>query len=339
MYPYICFWGIADQEVLSMSSLIHYYETLKLRNPIVVVAFGGWNDAADSATTAIKFLIDRWHPQKIAEIESEDFFVFTEVRPTVKFEDGVQRTIAWPTNQFLGYQTPELDHDVVLFIGVEPQLKWKTFSAIFLEVCQHFHASEVIFLGALLADIPHSVAVPITCTSSDKEMMERLREMDVDNSRYEGPTGMIGVLHDTLRHAHISSAAFWAAAPHYLAATPNIKVTAALLTYLNTFLSFELDLNEIQSDAVHFDQQVTRLVARDPEASAYVRKLEEQLQKRLDGEDDDDDDDDDIIDLDRIEGTSPLPSADSLIRDVEQLLREQLKNGRQPQNDDDEADE
>ena len=148
------------------------------------------------------------------------------------------------------------------------------------------------------------------------------------------------MLHDTFRRSNISSASFWAAAPHYLAATPNIKVTAALLTYLNTFLSFELDLSEIQSDAVHFDQQVTRLVARDPEASAYVRKLEEQLQKRLDGEEEeDDDDDDDIIDLDRIEGTGPLPSADSLIRDVEQLLREQLKNGQQSQNDDDEENE
>jgi hypothetical protein len=165
--------------------------------------------------------------------------------------------------------------------------------------------------------------------------MERLREMDVDNSPYEGPTGMIGVLHDTFRQANIASATFWAAAPHYLAATPNIKVTAALLTYLNTFLSLDLDLSEIQSDAVRFDQQVTMLVNRDPEASAYVRKLEEQLQKRLSGEDDDEDDED-IIELDRVKGNGPLPSADSLIRDVEQLLREQLKNGQQPENDDDE---
>jgi hypothetical protein len=179
----------------------------------------------------------------------------------------------------------------------------------------------------------------MTCTSSNNEMMERLREMDIENSRYEGPTGMIGVLHDTFRHANIASATFWAAAPHYLAATPNIKVTAALLTYLNTFLSLDLDLSEIQSDAVHFDQQVTMLVSRDPEASAYVRKLEEQLQRRLNGEDDENEDDDEIIELDRVKGTGPLPSADTLIRDVEQLLREQLKNGQQPPNDDDEETE
>jgi proteasome assembly chaperone (PAC2) family protein len=322
-----------------MPSLIHYYEQLELRNPVVIVAFGGWNDAADSATTAIKFLIDRWKPEKIAEIESEDFFVFTEVRPIVKIVDGVQRTIVWPTNQFLGHRTPELDQDVILFLGVEPQLKWKTFSAVFLEVCKYFHASEVVFLGALLADVPHSMAVPITCTSSDHEILERLQEMDVKNSRYEGPTGMLGVLHDALRRANIASATFWAAAPHYLAATPNIKVTAALLTYLNTFLSFGLDLNEIQADAVNFDQQVTKLVSRDPEVSAYVRKLEEQLQRRLEGEEDDEDEDEDLLDMDRIEGTGPLPSADSLIRDVEQLLREQRKNGWQSQNDDDEEKE
>ena len=234
-----------------------------------------------------------------------------------------------------------MEHDIILFLGVEPQLKWKTFSQAFLDVCRHFHAAEVVFLGALLADIPHSAAVPITCTSSNNEIMERLREMDVDNSRYEGPTGMIGVLHDAFRRASISSATFWAAAPHYLAATPNIKVTAALLTYLNTFLSFELDLSEIQADAVRFDQQVTMLVARDPEASAYVHKLEEQLQRRLNGEDDDEDEDDenDIIDLDRIESTGPLPSADSLIRDVEQLLREQRKHDRQQENTDDEENE
>jgi proteasome assembly chaperone (PAC2) family protein len=323
-----------------MSSLIQYYEEeLELRDPVLVVAFGGWNDAADSATTAIKFLIDRWHPQKVAEIDSEDFFVFTEVRPTIKFVDGVQRTIVWPTNQFLAHQTPELDHDVILFLGFEPQLKWQTFSSIFLQVCRHFHVSEVVFLGALLADVPHSLAVPMTCTSSNNEMLERLREMDVENSRYEGPTGMIGVLHDTFRHANIASVTFWAAAPHYLAATPNIKVTAALLNYLNTFLSLDLDLSEIQSDAVHFDQQVTMLVSRDPEASAYVRKLEEQLQRRQSGEDDENEDDDDIIELDRVKGTGPLPSADTLIRDVEQLLREQLKNGQPPPNDDDEENE
>src|SRR5579859_385387 len=164
---------------------IRYLHEPELRNPVVVAALGGWNDAADSATTAIKFLIDRWKPTKFAEIDSEDFFVFTETRPTIKMVEGVQRSVVWPTNQFLAHiSEEELNHDVILFLGTEPQLKWKTFSDAFLEVCKRFHASEVVFLGALLADVPHSARVPISGTSTSTEVTERMREMEIRNSRY-----------------------------------------------------------------------------------------------------------------------------------------------------------
>ena len=312
-------------------SLVQYYKQPVLRDPVVIVAFGGWNDAADAATTAVKFLVQRWDPVKIAEIDSEDFFVFTEARPTVHAVDGMHRTITWPSNQFLAYSDADMTRDVILFLGVEPQLKWKTFCNAFLEVCKRFNASEVVFLGALLADVPHSMAVPISATSTDNTVMERLREMDVRKSHYEGPTGMIGVLHDACFRSSIPSASLWAAAPHYLAATPNIKVTAALLTYLNTYLSLGLDLSDIQSDAVHFEEQITALVAKDPEASAYVHKLEEQA---VDEDDDEEEDDDGItIDVELEPSPEPLPSADALIRDVEELLRQQRKNGRRPHYD------
>jgi proteasome assembly chaperone (PAC2) family protein len=312
-------------------SLIQYHGESRLRDPVVLVAFGGWNDAADSATTAIRFLIDRWQPAKLAEIEGEEFFVYTETRPTVKFVDGMQRSIVWPSNQFFGYATPDLPYDVILFIGAEPQLKWKQFSNLFLEVCRHYYASEVVFLGALLADIPHSVPVPISGTSTTEDVKERLKEMDLHASRYEGPTGIVGVLLDACLRAKIPAASFWAAAPHYLVATPNVKVTAALLTYLNAYLSFGLDLSGIQSDALHFEEQISNLVARDPEVSAYVRKLEEQLSARGD---DDDDDEGTRKNPDIIYSTGPLPSADRLIQDVEELLRQERKNG--PLEDDDE---
>lgn len=316
-------------------SLVQYHTQLELRDPIIIAAFGGWNDAADSATTAIKFLIDQWRPIKIAEIDSEDFFVFTETRPTIKFVDGIQRTIVWPTNLFLAHVDPEQNRDTILFLGVEPQLKWKTFSDTFLGVCKRFRASEVVFLGALLADIPHSIAVPISGSSTNPEVMERLHEMDIHTSRYEGPTGMVGILHDACRRSHIPAASFWAAVPHYLAATPNIKVTAALLTYLSTYLSIGLDLSELQSDALRFEEQISALVARDPEASAYVRKLEEQVASNLeDDEHNEDDEDDEFVNPDRIEGTGPLPSADTLIRGVEELLRKQRENGQQQNHDD-----
>ena len=317
---------------------VHYQNELTLRDPVIIAALGGWNDAADAATTAIKFLIDRWKPTKVAEIDIEDFFVFTETRPTVKYVDGIQRLIVWPSCQFLAYQTPSLDHDILLYLGSEPQLKWKTFCNCFMDVCKKYKTSEIVLLGALLADVPHSIAVPMSGTSSSLEMQERLREMDVHSSRYEGPTGMIGVLQDAFRRAAIPSASIWAAAPHYLAATPNIKVTSALLTYLNTFLSLGLDLSDIQTDAIRFEEQISTLVARDPEASAYVRKLEEQLNDSINS-DDDDDDDDTVFNRDRTVGTGPLPSAESLIRGVEELLRKQRENNPTQPDDENEQNE
>ncbi|MGI9060886.1 MAG: PAC2 family protein [Ktedonobacteraceae bacterium] len=316
---------------------IQYQSEPTLRNPVVIAALGGWNDAADSATTAIKFLIDRWKPDKVAEFEIEDFFVFTEARPTIKFVDGIQRTIVWPSSQFLAYQIPSSDHDILLYLGTEPQLKWKTFSKCFLEVCQKFKTSEVVLLGALLADVPHSIAVPMSGTSTSSDMQERLNEMDIHTSRYEGPTGMLGVLQDAFRRAAIPTASLWAAAPHYLAATPNIKVTSALLTYLNTFLSLGLDLSDIQTDAIRFEEQISTLVARDPEASAYVRKLEEQLADSMNADDDEDDEDDIVFNRDKTVGTGPLPSAESLIRGVEELLRKQRENNPQESDEDEES--
>src|SRR2546430_500426 len=312
---------------------IQYNSQPELRNPVLVAALAGWNDAADAATTAIKFLIDRWKPTKIAEIDIEDFFVFTETRPTIRYVDGIQRTIIWPSSQFLAYQAPDLSHDIILYLGAEPQLKWKTFSKTFLEVSKHFKVSELVLLGALLADIPHSIAVPITGTSSNTDLKERLHEIDIHSSRYEGPTGMIGVLQDAFRRAAIPAASLWAAAPHYLAATPNIKVTSALLTYLNTFMSFGLDLSDIQADAIRFEEQITSLVARDPEASAYVRRLEEQITGAMSSEDDEDEEDEAVFNPDRTVSTGPLPSAETLIRGVEELLRKQRE---QQENGDDE---
>ncbi|MDQ2713435.1 MAG: PAC2 family protein [Chloroflexota bacterium] len=315
---------------------VQYHTQPTLRSPVVIAALAGWNDAADAATTTIKFLIERWQPVTLAEIDGEEFFVFTETRPTIRITEGVQRAITWPTNQFLGYQAPELEHDIILYLGAEPQLKWRTFSDCFLEVCKQFQVSEVLLLGALLADVPHSIAVPITGAASNEELLERLHEIDIHSSRYEGPTGMIGILQDVCRQNNIPVASLWAAAPHYIAATPNVKVTAALLTYLNTFLSLDLDLNTIQSDAVHFEEQITALVARDPDASAYVHKLEEQVTTLLD--EDDDEDNEEIIDnLDKPASSGPLPSADTLIRSVEELLRNERENGHPQSNDEKES--
>jgi len=310
-------------------AFVHYLKKPELRNPVVVAAFAGWNDAADAATTAVKFLIDRWKPIKFADFEAEEFFVFTETRPTISTRKGVLRAISWPSNQFLSLITPQFERDIILYLGVEPQLKWKTFTSSYLEVCKRFNVSEVLLLGAFLANIPHSMEVPISGFSSNAEMLDRLLKIDVHSSRYEGPTGMVGVLQDTFRRASIPVSSLWAAAPHYLAATPNIKVTAALLTYLNTYLSFDLDLSDIKADAQRFEEQITMLVERDPEASAYVRKLEEQVGEIPDDDEGEKDDDELLINPDRPISTGPLPSADSLIRSVEELLRKEREDNQQ----------
>jgi proteasome assembly chaperone (PAC2) family protein len=318
-------------------AFVHYLKKPELRNPVVVAAFAGWNDAADAATTAVKFLIDRWKPIKFADIEAEEFYVFTETRPTISTRKGALRAVSWPSNQFLSLITPQFERDIILYIGVEPQLKWKTFTSGYLEVCKRFNVSEVLLLGAFLANIPHSMVVPISGFSSNPEMLDRLLKIDVHNSRYEGPTGMVGVLQDTFSRANIPVSSLWAAAPHYLAATPNIKVTAALLTYLNTFLSFDLDLSDIQADAQRFEEQITMLVERDPEASAYVRKLEEQAGEIPDA-DGEEEEDELLINPDRPVSTGPLPSADSLIHSVEELLRKERESNQQ-RSDPEEEDE
>jgi len=311
-------------------AFVHYLKKPELRNPVVVAAFAGWNDAADAATTAVKFLIDRWKPSKFAEIEAEEFYVFTETRPTISAKKGILRAISWPSNHFLSLATPQFERDVILYLGVEPQLKWKTFTASYLDVCKRFNVSEVLLLGAFLANIPHSMDVPVSGFSSNSDTQGRLLAIDVQTTRYEGPTGMVGVLQDTLRRANIPVSSLWAAAPHYLAATPNIKVTAALLSYLNTFLSFNLDLSDIQADAQRFEEQITLLVERDPEASAYVRKLEEQAGALMDDDSENEEEEDDVLfNPDRPIGTGPLPSADSLIRSVEELLRKERENNQQ----------
>ncbi len=310
-------------------AFVHYLKKPELRNPIVIAAFSGWNDAAEAATTAVKFLIDRWQTVRIAEIEPEEFYVFTETRPTVQLKKGLVRAISWPSNQFYAYIDPSWERDVILYAGVEPQLKWKTFTSAVLDVCKRFNASEVLLLGAFMANIPHSLDVPVTGYSSTPEMLERMREIDVKSSPYEGATGITGVLHDVFTRAKIPVSSLWAAAPHYLVATPNIKVTSALLTYLNTFLNFDLDLREMQGDAIRFEEQISTLVARDPEASAYVRKLESETERLLEEGDDGDDEDDEaeaVITPEKPPVTGPLPSADTLIRSVEELLRQEREN-------------
>ena len=170
-----------------------------LRNPVLILSFAGWNDASEVATTAVRFLVSRWEAKKFADIDAEDFYNFARVRPHVRIEEDFNRTITWPENAFYYHVDPLLDRDFVLLLGIEPNLKWRTFGEEIVEVCRRVGVTSALSLGGLVADVPHTRSPRITAFSSDPDLVERFPELSIRRSRYEGPTGIVGVLSDALR--------------------------------------------------------------------------------------------------------------------------------------------
>lgn len=281
----------------------------KLRRPVVVAAFEGWNDAADAATTAVRYLDERWTARSFAEIDPEEFYDFSSTRPQVRLVDGVTREIVWPATTFSAASLPNAKRDVVLVLGTEPQLRWRTFCDQVLSVVREVDVELVLTLGALLADVPHTRPVQVTGTAADAELVSRL---GLQPSRYEGPTGIVGVLHDALSRAGIPSASLWAAVPHYVAATPSPKAALALVQRTADLLSSPMVVTDLEIAAASYERQVTEVVESDDDVSAYVRQLEERTEH--DG-DDDEDDDADFSEVD-------LPSGEALAAELERFLRE-----------------
>src|SRR5437667_576174 len=198
----------------------------RLRRPLLLAAFEGWNDAADAASTAVRYLGERWQARSFASIDPEDFYDFSSTRPQVRLTDGLTREIVWPTTELSAATLPGADRDVIVLLGVEPELRWRTFCTEVVDVAQGLGVEMVVTLGALLADVPHSRPVRVTGTAADAELV---RKLGLQRSRYEGPTGIVGVLHDAFNKAQMPSASLWAAVPHYVAATPSPKAALALV--------------------------------------------------------------------------------------------------------------
>ena len=192
---------------------VHWQDRPKLRRPVLVAAFEGWNDAADAASTAARYLRDRWSARPFATIDPEDFYDFSATRPEVRMAQGVTREIVWPAVEFSAAPVPGASRDVVFLLGHEPQLKWRTFTDQVVGVAKELEVELIVILGALLADVAHSRPVRGTGTAADAELVRRLK---LGRSTYEGPTGIVGVLHDAFRKAHLPSASLWAAVPHYV---------------------------------------------------------------------------------------------------------------------------
>lgn len=271
----------------------------ELRRPVLVAAFRGWNDGGQGATLGAGYLARRWEAEAFAEIDPENFYDFQAVRPQVSLEDGLTRKLEWPENTFLHAEMPGLDRDAVILLGVEPNLRWKTYSRLVVELAQELGIELVVTLGSLLADVPHTRAAPVSAAASDPALVE---ELGVEPSRYEGPTGIVGVLLDACREAGLPSVSLWAAVPHYVSLAPSPRAALALCRRFGELVGVEVDLEELEQAAEEYSEQVTEAVASDAETAAYVEELERRA--------------------DLMEAAEELPSGDSLAAELTRFLRE-----------------
>jgi len=281
------------------------YNDVELRSPILVAAFRGWNDAGDSASFAADHLKRVWGAEKIASIDPEEFYDFQAVRPQVRLVDGFTRQITWPANDFFAATMRGHEHDVLLLVGTEPSHRWRFFSELVVSVARQHEVGLVITLGALLADVPHSRPVQVTGTAGNEHLVQRL---GLTRSRYEGPTGIVGVLHDAFARAGIDSASLWAAVPHYLAVTPNPKAALALVDKAVELIQAPADVGDLEQASQVYEKHVSDIVATDDDVQGYVRLLEERADERAREEQID---------------PSDLPSGDALAAELEKYLRDQ----------------
>ncbi|BCK55393.1 PAC2 family protein [Nocardia wallacei] len=250
-----------------------------LRDPVLVAAFEGWNDAADAASGAVEHLELIWDAEPLAELDSEDYYDYQVNRPTVRQVDGVTREIQWPSTTLSVCSPPGSSRDIVLLHGIEPNMRWRSFCHDILELTEQLKVSTVVILGALLADTPHTRPVPVTGTAYSKEAAERF---NLEQTRYEGPTGITGVLQDACVRAGVPAVSFWAAVPHYVSQPPNPKATIALLRRVEDVLDIEVPLGELPAQAEDWEAAVDEMTAGDEEVSEYVRSLEERGDAAID---------------------------------------------------------
>jgi proteasome assembly chaperone (PAC2) family protein len=281
--------------------LIWQRDPPSLRDPVLVAAFAGWNDAASAATTALEAVAISLEAEPVAEIDPEEFYDFQVTRPTIRMAEGEAREVDWPANVIYAAEVPSAERDLVLVSGAEPNLRWRTFAGAVIEAAERLDVEMVVTLGALLADVPHTLPVPITGLASDPELVERL---SLSRSSYEGPTGIVGIIHDACRRRSLTSASLWAAVPHYVAAVPNPKAALALLRRLEGFTGIAIEASELEDAMDRFETQVDRAVAANPEIEELVRRLETERAEE------------DTI------GFEDMPSGDSIAQDFQRFLRQ-----------------
>jgi len=244
----------------------------ELVDPVMIAAFEGWNDAGESASGALDHLADMWDAEVVFELDSEDYYDYQVNRPHVGFDDEGVRQIAWPATRLLVARPPGASRDVVLLRGIEPNMRWRAFVREILGLCHELGVELSVTLGALLADTPHTRPVPVTGTSTDESVA---RSLGLETSRYEGPTGIVGVLQDACNRAGLPALSIWAAVPHYVAQPPCPKATLALLGKVEEVLDVRIPLGDLPEDARAWERGVDELAEEDEDIAEYVRALEE----------------------------------------------------------------
>jgi proteasome assembly chaperone (PAC2) family protein len=244
----------------------------ELTDPVMIAAFEGWNDAGEAASGALDHLMQVWDATTVAALDPEDFYDFQVNRPTVSIGADGERSITWPTSQLAVCRPPGSSRDVVLLRGIEPNMRWREFCAELLAAADDMEVQTVVTLGALLADTPHTRPVPVSGTSTDPELT---RQLDLEQSRYEGPTGIVGVFQDACHRLDMPAVSFWAAVPHYVAQPPCPKATLALLGRIEDLLEAPIPLGDLPEESRAWERGVDELSREDTEVAEYVRSLEE----------------------------------------------------------------
>ena len=271
----------------------------ELRRPVLVAAFRGWNDGGQGATLAAGYLAKQWNAQQFAEIEAEQFYDFQAMRPQVTLEDGMTRRLEWPENNFFHAEIPGANRDAVILLGTEPNLRWKTFSGLVLGLAQELGIERTVTFGSLLADVPHTRPAPVTAAATDESLMS---ELGLEPSRYEGPTGIVGVLLGACRDAGITSLSLWAAVPHYVSLAPSPRAALSLVRRFGELMSIDVDVSELEQAANEYSEQVSEAVSADADTAAYVEELERRV--------------------DMLSAEEQLPSGDTLAAELTRFLRE-----------------
>ncbi|HST69036.1 MAG TPA: PAC2 family protein [Solirubrobacterales bacterium] len=287
-----------------MDSLTWEGDLPHLRAPIMVCAFRGWNDAAAAASTALTAIANSLDAELIAQVDPEEYFDFQSTRPTISMDEGQTRHIEWPENDLYAIRIPAADRDLVLLNGTEPNLRWRTFSETITTAADALGVEMIVTLGALIAEVSHTLPVPITGLASSTELVE---ELELERSNYEGPTGIVGVIHDLFRRNGIESASLWAAVPHYVAAVPNPKAALALLRRLEGLTGIAVEAAELEEETLDYEEQIGRAVAANPEIEELVNRIEAEQSDLLSEE-------------------TEMPNADTLAREFQQFLRQRGKD-------------